>query len=154
MMIGFASKSNKSSEEIAQDELDLYQALVLDGELKQILTTPACLLKWWRTNGTLEFPILAQIAKAALAVPPSSAVLERDFSVVSNLLTAKRSTLDPYWVEMTMLLHCNIGEFPSFIPTLSKDEVVKKLPKRFKDPRFIPLHVDRPVADAEEFDSE
>ena len=149
MMIGFA----KSSEEIAQGELDLYQALVLDGELKQILTTPACLLKWWRTTGTLEFPILAQIAKAELAVPPSSAVLERDFSVVSNLLTAKRSTLDPYWVEMTMLLHCK-GEFPSFIPTLSKDEVVKKLPKRFKDPRFIPLHVDRPVADAEEFDSE
>ena len=142
----------KSAEEKAQEELDAYQDFMLDPEIKKILTTPTRLLTWWRTTGSVNFPILAQVARAALAVPPSSAVLERDFSVVSNLLTAKRSTLDPYWVEMTMLLHCNQECIPQFIPKLTKEQVKKRLPKRFTDPRFIALHSDDEVAEVEVFE--
>lgn len=58
--------------------------------LKSIDVDP---LKWWAAHEN-EYPILSQIAKQVLCIPPSSASSERGFSALSNVNSAKRTRLD------------------------------------------------------------
>ena len=82
------------------------------------------------------FPLLAKVARGILALPPSAAVLERDFSIVAQCLTRDRASTDPALIEMTMFLHSlPPDQVPVFIPEIEErdfeDSAGKKLLPQF-----------------------
>ena len=53
-------------------------------------------LSFWRQQHIrLAFPTLYRLAKRTFAVPCSSAALERQFSATGQIVTQRRSNLDP-----------------------------------------------------------
>ena len=86
---------------------------------------------WWRVTGSRLHPHLATVFKALLSAPGSAAILERDFSIASNLLTVRRSQLDHAYVEMTMFLRMNMDLIPplSQIPSLG-EKASDAIPRR------------------------
>ena len=72
------------------------------GELTDDATTDP--LKWWKKWGS-KFPNLAQLARRYLAMPATSAPVERLFSVAGLVATAKRSRLAPSTVSLLVFLH-------------------------------------------------
>ena len=57
------------------------------------------IIKWWK-NHTIEFPILARIAKDVLAIPASTVASESAFSAGRRVLDEKRSRLSTKSIEM------------------------------------------------------
>ena len=82
-------------------ELDLYRetagAQFNDGKLG--VHSP--ILKWWKEHAVL-FPYLSQVARRYLAMPATSASVERLFSVAGQVVTAKRNSLH---VTLLVFLH-------------------------------------------------
>ena len=72
------------------------------GELTDDATTDP--LQWWKKWGS-KFPNLAQLARRYLAMPATSAPVERLFSVAGLVATAKRSRLAPSTVSLLVFLH-------------------------------------------------
>jgi hypothetical protein len=129
--------------QVALLEYERYIAFTPDSELQKSLGFHDRLLPWWSSgDGSKMFPLLAVVAVAVLSVPPSSAVLERDFSAVSQALTRDRSSTDPAIIEMIMYLHTlRIEQIPVYVPevaaTAFEDESGKKLlPSYLFDRRF------------------
>jgi hypothetical protein len=60
-------------------------------------------LKWWLKNAS-RFPRVAAVAREMLAIPASSANVERLFSRSGLTCTDLRNNLDPELVEMIMWL--------------------------------------------------
>jgi hypothetical protein len=129
--------------QVATQEYERYISFSPDSELKKSLGFHVNLLPWWfNGDGSKMFPLLAVVAVAVLSVPPSSAVLERDFSVVSQALTRDRSSTDPAIIEMIMYLHTlGIEQIPVYVPEVAAtgfdDASGKKLlPSFLFDSRF------------------
>ena len=61
-------------------------------------------LKWWKEHAA-KFPYLSQLARRYLAMPATSASVERLFSVAGQVVTAKRASLDPETVTLLVFLH-------------------------------------------------
>ena len=72
------------------------------GELTDDATTNP--LQWWKKWGS-KFPNLAQLARRYLAMPATSAPVERLFSVAGLVATAKRNRLAPSTVSLLVFLH-------------------------------------------------
>jgi len=64
-------------------------------------------LEWWRQNDK-RYPNLAQLAKKYLGIPATSAPCERVFSTSGNVVTEKRSRLDPENVRNLVFLNYNL----------------------------------------------
>ena len=62
------------------------------------------ILKWWKEHAVL-FPYLSQVARRYLAMPATSASVERLFSVAGQVVTAKRNRLHPSSVTLLVFLH-------------------------------------------------
>ena len=62
------------------------------------------ILKWWKEHAAL-FPYLSQVARRYLAMPATSASVERLFSVAGQVVTAKRNRLHPSSVTLLVFLH-------------------------------------------------
>ena len=76
-------------------------------------STPSqVILDWWKSN-QVHFPILARMARIYLAIPATSAPVERLFSDLGNIITLKRSRLDPEIVSTLGFLYSN-SEFVDF----------------------------------------
>jgi hypothetical protein len=58
-------------------------------------------LEWWKANSQ-SFPNLAKVARLVLAVPATSAPSERMWSEAGLVVRAKRASLDPVNVAMTV----------------------------------------------------
>ena len=71
-----------------------------DGELH--VHSP--ILMWWKEHAT-RFPYLSQLARRYLAMPDTSASVERLFSVAGQIVTAKRANLHPSTVTLLVFLH-------------------------------------------------
>ena len=71
-----------------------------DGELH--VHSP--ILMWWKEHAT-RFPYLSQLARRYLAMPATSASVERLFSVAGQIVTAKRASLHPSTVTLLVFLH-------------------------------------------------
>ena len=59
---------------------------------------------WWKEHAA-QFPYLSQLARRYLAMPATSASVERLFSVAGQVVTAKRASLDPETVTLLVFLH-------------------------------------------------
>jgi len=75
-------------------------------ELIGNMTSKFDVLKWWEDHNT-EFPLMWNLAEVYLAIPATSAASERAFSIAGNIVTARRSRLNPKVVEDIHLLHDN-----------------------------------------------
>lgn len=64
-------------------------------------------LLWWR-EFSASFPNLAILAKKYLCICDTSSPSERLFSVAGNIVTEKRSLLDPEKVNMLSFLASNL----------------------------------------------
>lgn len=91
------------------------------------------MLGWWATKGKNHFPTLAPVAQQVFGNQASAAQIERDFSGCGNLLTANRSRMDTYWVEMVMFLKANFESIPAYgaIPMIAPKNIRSCLSGRF-----------------------
>ena len=87
-----------------EQELDAYRTTAgqqfNDGKLDE----KANILMWWKTHA-VRFPYLSRLARRYLAMPATSASVERLFSVAGQVVTAKRASLDPSTVTLLVFLH-------------------------------------------------
>ena len=61
-------------------------------------------LMWWKAND-VHLPYFSILSRRYLAMPATSAPVERLFSVAGQIVTAKRSRLDPETVTLLVFLH-------------------------------------------------
>ncbi|CAF3950911.1 unnamed protein product [Rotaria sp. Silwood1] len=80
------------------DEIDCYIALTVEEEY----TDP--LVFWRQQRNQLAFPMLYRLAKRTFAVSCSSAPVERQFSAAGQIITQRRSNLDPSTVNNLIFL--------------------------------------------------
>ena len=80
---------------IEKSELDRYL-----GEEREVFVEgePFNVLEWWKKNSS-RYPILALMAKDALAIPISTVASESAFSTGGRVLDVFRSSLTPTMVE-------------------------------------------------------
>ena len=64
----------------------------------------AAILTWWKDHAA-QFPYLSQLARRYLAMPATSASVERLFSVAGQIVTARRARLHPNTVTLLVFLH-------------------------------------------------
>lgn len=70
------------------------------------LSVKESILKYWE-NSKESHPILYKLATAVFAVPPTEVQIERDFSILDNILTKRRMRLQPDMLEAILLLNLN-----------------------------------------------
>ena len=56
------------------------------------------------------------VARAVFGVPPSTAVLEKDFSAAGDLIIRKRGSLDAVFAEMVLFLHEVLDKILMLVP--------------------------------------
>ena len=74
----------------------------------------ASILSWWKRM-TNALPILSEIARSVLAIPASSAKSERVFSKGGNIVTVKRTRLNPKKVEKILIIQENKKRVKEFM---------------------------------------
>lgn len=93
------------------------------------------LASFWRGYGRKKFPVVASVARAVLAAPASSAVLERDFSEYGELANRQQcASLPPEYAEILTFLRRTRDSIPMDVPSLSPGAVDAAIPVRLKDP--------------------
>ena len=119
--------------DVCQQEFDGFQGRFTDARSTDY--PMGALLSFWAGGGRSPYPNMARVARVLLAVPASSAVLERDFSTAGRLIIGSRSRLAGEYVEMTLFLNGNQEYIPVEVPALSTQQVREALPRRLTNPR-------------------
>lgn len=83
-----------------RDELEKYLSLSIP------YTETFDVLEWWQAHKN-EFPILYSLMLKYFSIPSSSAQSEREFSQAGNIVTDKRSNLNPQKVENLLIVNRN-----------------------------------------------
>ena len=84
------------------------------------------ILGWWKRMAN-ALPILSEFARSVLAIPASSAKSERVFSRGSNIVTIKRTRLNPKKVEEILVIGENKKKVAAFMQKTTYE--VKKTEK-------------------------
>lgn len=84
----------------------------IDDEVDAYFHEKVCLrktniLEWWKINEP-RFPNLSQLAKAIIGIPATSTPSERLFSVAGNVVSKKRTCLNPENVDIILFLNKNL----------------------------------------------
>ena len=87
--------------------VELEMAKYIAMEARPMNTDP---LHWWWLNGKNMFPILFEAAMKHLIIPATSVPSERVFSSSGEILTKKRTRLDPMNANILVRLHANLKE--------------------------------------------
>ena len=116
----------QSADVRADLELQAYEQLTLTQEAKVMMMSPSGLQRWWVTTGRENFPNLYVVARSKLATPAGSGVLENDFSMSSNLLTRRRSLIDPSYAEMILFCRFNYEQIPQSNKSLLLREMTQR----------------------------
>ena len=85
-------------------EVDTYRTMAGHQFNEGKLDVKANILMWWKVHA-VRFPYLSRLARRYLAMPATSASVERLFSVAGQVVTAKRARLDPSTVTLLVFLH-------------------------------------------------
>ena len=85
-------------------EVDTYRTMAGQQFNDGKLDVKANILMWWKKHA-VRFPYLSRLARRYLAMPATSASVERLFSVAGQVVTAKRARLDPSTVTLLVFLH-------------------------------------------------
>ena len=88
-------------------EVDTYRTMAGHQFNEGKLDVKANILMWWKLHA-VRFPYLSRLARRYLAMPATSASVERLFSVAGQVVTAKRARLDPSTVTLLVFLHESI----------------------------------------------
>ena len=75
-----------------------------DDYIVELFDNGECPLQWWKEHARL-LPYLSRLAYRYLAMPATSAPVERLFSVTGQVVTAKRASVDPHTVTFLVFLH-------------------------------------------------
>ncbi|CAF3570727.1 unnamed protein product [Rotaria socialis] len=89
---------NETVKEPGMNEIDRYNALTVEEEYTNPLTF------WQQQHIQLAYPTLYRLAKRTFAVPCSSAAVERQFSAAGQIVTQRRSNIDPSTVNNLIFL--------------------------------------------------
>jgi hypothetical protein len=89
--------TKKKKRKETKDEVDRYIELDLKGE---VFVDP---LHFWKKNES-NYPCLSRLAKRYFAIPCSSAAVEREFSAAGQIVSQRRSTLEPSTVNNILFL--------------------------------------------------
>lgn len=93
-------------------------------------------LEYWEKDGRHKFPLVAMLARALLSVRGAAAIIEVDFCLAGHMVSPKRSSLDPAFVEMTLVLN-SLGlqgiPSPDQVPRLTTAQAVDAIPDRYAD---------------------
>ena len=95
LMTALMDKAKKKRKVSSSDEVDRYNELHIDDN--EQFQNP--LDFWKRKSNQVSFPNLFRLALRHFAVPCSSAAVERQFSAAGQLVTQRRSSLDPATVN-------------------------------------------------------
>jgi hAT family C-terminal dimerisation region len=91
-----ANISDNSSDEGFADELEMW----LKTNRDKTVTNP---IKWWSQSSSRSmYPDLSKMARDVYAVPPSSAGVEREFSISGRVITKQRNRLAPTTIRDLM----------------------------------------------------
>lgn len=97
-----AAASERSQEELnAEKQLKDYLAA-------STLPGGADPLEWWKSPGAAMHPVLAVLARRYLTINATSVSSERVFSVAGNVVTKRRSCMNPDTVNRMVFLACNL----------------------------------------------
>jgi hypothetical protein len=100
LMTALMDKAKKKRKVSSSDEVDRYNELHVDDNDQ--FQNP--LDFWKRKSNQVSFPNLFRLALRHFAVPCSSAAVERQFSAAGQLVTQRRSSLDPVTVNNILFL--------------------------------------------------
>jgi len=138
-------------EERAKEELERYLQQLVTG-LPSLLSYPlAESLKWWADKGQEDrFPLIATAARSLLAIVPSAGHLEQDFSLAGFMVSPKRSSTEPAYVDMTLTLNSlRPEEVPRMEHVKPLGDRQAAIPQRYKDRTTIEImsQLDQPFDD-------
>ena len=85
-------------------EVDTYRTMTGHQFNEGKLDVKANILMWCKLHA-VRFPYLSRLARRYLAMPATSASVERLFSVAGQVVSAKRARLDPSTVTLLVFLH-------------------------------------------------
>lgn len=89
--------------------------------------------QFWETHGYRLGPALKLVAQSVLGVPPSVAVLERDFLVPSQVISRKRRPMDGGMAEVLLFLRAQYQDILNDVPQLSEAETRDAIPLRLPE---------------------
>ena len=109
----------------AQKEVDSYRAFAGQQYIDGLLPVEANPLVWWKKYD-VNFPNLSQVARRYLAIPATTAPVERLFLVAGQVVTAKRNRLCPETVTLLVFLHEDLPlfrqiQFKRFLESMDMD---------------------------------
>ena len=82
-------------------EIPMYMAANED------VSTEIDLIAWWKRHA-IELPKWANAFKKVLLIQPSSAAVERVFSILQRFTVQQQSSLEDY-IELSVMLHFNFA---------------------------------------------
>ena len=86
----------------SEENIDEFTRYLLEPQINHNLDPN----NWW-LEYEKQYPRVALLAKQILSIPASSASSERVFSTAGNIITSKRSRLDPMNATALIFLHQN-----------------------------------------------
>jgi hypothetical protein len=92
--------NQEKKQQIGSDEVDRYIALTLDEQ--EQYEDP--LVFWRKSQCQSSFPDLARLAMRYFSIPCSSSAVERQFSAAGQIISQRRSNLDPSTVNDIIFL--------------------------------------------------
>ena len=93
-------RAEKTTEEVVKLQLESYLS-------EPCIESDEDPLQWWKQHA-IQFPAIARIARKYLCISAMSASSERLFSTAGNVLTPRRSSLNPEKVDMLVFLAKNL----------------------------------------------
>jgi hypothetical protein len=97
------------------------------------LKEPKNLLPWWEKKETV-FPFMALLGRSIHPIPSTSGGLELDFGGASRVLTSKRGSLSPAYVEMITSLAHAMECIPDSVPIIKACDLEASIPARLTNP--------------------